>query len=87
MAYESMMDAARAALWADGAHGVAHQHEFVCHGDGSPCTDGCDVAADPERIAALHAAACEERDPFTNGDHATYPAWYVQRQLTYIGVP
>lgn len=49
--------AARAALLADGSTGVAAQHAFVCHGDGSACADGCDVAADPARVAVLEAEA------------------------------
>lgn len=38
-------------------HGLALEHRFLCHGDGSACGDGCDVAAVPARMAALEAAA------------------------------
>lgn len=26
-------------------------HDYLCHPDGEPCPDGCDVVADPERLA------------------------------------
>ena len=35
---------------------VEKAHAFVCHADGSPCRDGCDVAADPSRLSRYHEA-------------------------------
>jgi hypothetical protein len=29
---------------------IAADHMRLCHGDGTPCLDGCSVAADPEAL-------------------------------------
>lgn len=92
MAHKAIeLQALDALLW-DGhrplnvAPSVAHQHAFLCHADGSVCDDGCDVSADPVRVAALAFAAyvllpVARRDPFQNGEHTTLPVWYVARRI------
>jgi hypothetical protein len=57
------------------------QHRFLCHSDGSPCPDGCDVGADPVRAEALEVAICgqpsrrrQRTDPHRPG--AIIPADY-----------
>jgi hypothetical protein len=40
----------------DEAQALALEHAFLCHVDGEPCADGCDVRADPERLAILDKA-------------------------------
>ena len=30
---------------------IFDDHLLICHSDGSPCPDGCDIAADPEQLA------------------------------------
>jgi hypothetical protein len=34
---------------------IEAEHKALCHGDGSPCVDGCDASPDPEALAAYLA--------------------------------
>lgn len=39
---------------------VSHAHRWLCHSDGSECEDGCDVGADPDRIARYRALPSDD---------------------------
>lgn len=41
-------------------NGVARQHDFVCHSDGSVCEDGCDAPVLPGRMDALWAMLAQD---------------------------
>lgn len=44
-------DAAVDEAWnADEEHEITRDHDELCHEDGSPCLDGCDVQPDPARV-------------------------------------